>query len=435
MSSTPADHPDATLVRAIGVRTLAASIVNTTVGAGIFVLPAAVADRIGAAAPLAYLVCALTMALIVTCFAMAGSRVSATGGVYAYVETAFGPFAGFLTGVLFWLTASTACAGVASALAGSVGQLVPVLGVGVGRAVFLAGVYGGLALANIRGVRTGARLVEVVTVAKLAPLLVLVATGIFFVKPSFLAWPGMPASAALGDTVLLLIFAFVGIEVALVPSGEVRDPERTVPRAIYLALAATTLLYMAVQFVAHGILGSELGHLADAPLAHASARAIGEAGRVLVLAGATVSMFGYVSGDMLATPRLVFALGRDGFLPAAFRRVHPRHRTPAVAIAVYAAVICVFAVAGSFRQLAIIANVAVLTLYFVCCAAAWELNRRDVRTGARPFRIPAGSVVPFLACGTIAWILAHATRREFTLLGGVLGMAALLYLFKRPTGR
>lgn len=431
MTSISAARAEPALVRAIGVRTLAASIVNTTIGAGIFVLPAAVAAQIGAAAPLAYLVCAATMALIVTCFAMAGSRVAATGGIYAYAEAAFGPFVGFLIGILLWLTAAAAGAGVASALAASAAQFVPVVGSGPARVLFLAVVYAALAAANIRGVRTGASVVEATTLAKLAPLFILVAAGVFFVTPAFLAWPGMPSSAALGDTVLLLIFAFAGIEIALVPSGEVRDHERTIPRAIFLALGITTLVYMAVQFVAHGILGSDLGRLADAPLAEAAARAIGRAGRVLVLAGGTISMFGYVSGDMLATPRLPFALGRDGFLPAVFGRVHPRYRTPAVAIAAYAGLMWIIASAGSFRQLAIIANVSVLTLYFVCCAAAWELDRRGVRSARPPFHIPGARLVPLLACSVIAWILAHATAREFAVEAAVLVAASAVYLLRQ----
>ena len=108
------------LVKALGVRSLTASIVNTTIGAGIFVLPAAVAAGLGAAAPLAYVLCAALMALIVSCFAAAGSRVSLTGGLYAYVGVAFGPFIGFLAGVLYQLMAAFAVASVASAFAGSV---------------------------------------------------------------------------------------------------------------------------------------------------------------------------------------------------------------------------------------------------------------------------------------------------------------------------
>src|SRR6266568_6366361 len=105
ISIQQAERVDHQLVRAIGVPALTANIVNTTIGAGIFVLPALVAKGLGAAAPLAFLVCAIAMALFVTCFAVAGSRVSLTGGLYAYVEVAFGRYIGFLAGVLFFIIA------------------------------------------------------------------------------------------------------------------------------------------------------------------------------------------------------------------------------------------------------------------------------------------------------------------------------------------
>src|SRR5919108_6019564 len=151
MRQSPRSSEEA-LVRALGVRQLAAGIVNTTIGAGIFFLPALVSEALGPAAPIAFLVCGAAMALIVTTFALAGSRVSLTGGLYAYVDTAFGPFVGFLAGVLYWLMASFAVASVASAFAGSIGVLWPPASAGVGRAVVLVALFGTLAFVNVRGV-------------------------------------------------------------------------------------------------------------------------------------------------------------------------------------------------------------------------------------------------------------------------------------------
>src|SRR4051812_4786509 len=173
---------DSGLVRALGVRQLTASIINVTVGAGIFVLPAAAAATLGPAAPIAYIVCAVLMALIVCCFASAGSRVSLTGGLYAYVEVAFGPFVGFLGGVLYALMAAFAVASVASAFAGSVGTLWSTATLPAMRALALVALFGGLAAINVRGVNLGARLIEVATVAKLLPLVIFIATGIWSVN-------------------------------------------------------------------------------------------------------------------------------------------------------------------------------------------------------------------------------------------------------------
>jgi len=426
---------EALLVRAIGARQLTASIINVTIGAGIFVLPAAAAAGLGPAAPLAYIVCATLMALIVSCFAAAGSRVSLTGGVYAYVEVAFGPFVGFLAGVLYFLMATFAVASVSSAFAASVAALWSAAGTTTFRVVVIVSLFAGLAAVNVRGVKIGVRLVELVTLAKLLPLLVLVLAGIWFVNPDNLRWPAMPSVSAVGRTAIVLIFAFVGLEIALVPSGEVRDPTRAVPRALFSALAITTTLYLLIQGVAQGLLGPSMATYAAAPLAEAASRVLGRSGRLLILAGATVSMFGYVSGDMLGSPRALFAFARDGVLPSALARIHARFHTPYLAIVVYACLVATLAASSTFTQLAILANVAALTLYLMCVAASYELQRRDVRAGGTPFSVPAGPVVPVLAAAVILWLLSNATRREFTIEALVIAVSALLYFIRKTGGQ
>src|SRR5204863_4444815 len=204
---------DHQLVRGIGISALTANIVSSTIGAGIFVIPATVAKGLGSAAPLAFICCAIAMVLFVTCFAIAGSRVSLTGGLYAYVEVAFGRYVGFLAGILYFLTALGAVAGVVNVLANSVALVVPFLGSPVIRVVVMLAVYGSLVFINIRGVRKGAGAVTVITLAKLLPLLLFICVGLFFIHAPNLNWGGWPGSKALGDSVILLIFAFVGIEV------------------------------------------------------------------------------------------------------------------------------------------------------------------------------------------------------------------------------
>lgn len=423
-------------MRAIGARQLTASVINVTIGAGIFVLPAVASRGLGAAAPVAYIACAGLMALIVCCFAAAGSRVSLTGGVYAYVEIAFGPLVGFLAGVLYYLMATFAVASVSSAFAGSVGVLLPAAAAPTARSALIAALFAILAAINVRGVKPGVRLVETVTVAKLLPLLMLVVCGVWFANPEFLRWPGMPSAAAVGQTAIVLIFAFVGLEVALVPSGEVRDPARTVPRALFSALLITTTLYLLIQTVAQGLLGPSMAEYAAAPLAEASGRVLGQAGRTLVLLGAVVSMFGYASGDMLGSPRTLFAFGRDGVLPAAVASVHPRFHTPYVAVLIHACIVATVSISSGFTQLAILANVAALTLYLMCVAASYELQRRDVRAeGAIPFAVPGGPVVPILAAAVILWLLSNATRREFGVEALVLAVASVFYFIRRTGGQ
>src|SRR6266404_6648112 len=254
LSIEQAERVDHQLVRGIGIPALTANIVSSTIGAGIFVIPATVARGLGPAAPLAFVCCAIAMVLFVTCFAIAGSRVSLTGGLYAYVEVAFGRYVGFLAGILYGITAISAVAGVGSVLVDSLRDVIPQLANPAIRISLMFVVYLLLVVFNVRGVRTGAGAVGVITVAKLLPIILFVAAGLVFVKTSNISWPAWPASTDLANSVLLLLFAFVGIEVALIPSGEVKNPPRTVPRAIYFALVVTTTIYLLIQITAQGTL-------------------------------------------------------------------------------------------------------------------------------------------------------------------------------------
>ncbi len=428
---------DSGLIRAIGVRGLAANTVNNVVGSGIFVLPAVVAITLGASAIIAYVVCAIAAGLIALSFAQAGSRVSDPGGIYAYIEVAFGPFAGFLSGVLFWFGAQTiAAAAVATVFVGSLAALAPSLGNPIPRAAVLILLYAILSALNIRGTRTGIRIVEMITAAKLLPLLLLVIGGAFFIHPVNLRWTFMPSFTQIGSASLLLVFAFLGVEGALTSSGEVINPSRNVPRGILIALAAVSALYIAIQLVAQGVLGPDLVLDQNAPLAAVADRAFGPVGRVLLAVGAAVSAAGYISGDMLATPRLLFAFGRDGFLPSRVGSVHARYHTPAVAIVLHAAACCAFALTGTFRSLVILSTVSTLLIYLGICLAAIELKRRDVRADGPPFHLRGGPTVPLLACVIVIWMLSSASRTEFLGVAAVLAIASLLYLIRprrRPT--
>lgn len=419
------------LVRGIGVRQLAASIVNATVGAGIFVAPALVAQGIGAAAPVAYVICAATMALLVTTFAMAGSRVTQTGGLFAYVEVAFGSYVGFLAGTLQWLSCLFGAGGVAIALMNALGAIAPAVRAPVPRMAVLAGTLMTFAWINSRGVKTGARTIEVMTIAKIAPVLCFVVVGAFAVHPALLVWPAPPSASALGRAVLLLSFAFGGIELALTPSGEVQRPAHTVPRAIYLALTITTSLYIAIQVVAQGVLGAGLARSTEAPLADAARTFLGGAGATLMLTGMLVSMLGYLSGDALCTPRNIYAFGRDGFIPPVFATLHPVSRTPNVAIWTHAALVFAVANSGSFESVAIASNVATFALYLMAAVASIRLVRRDIRGDGPPFVVPGATLIALLAIAAVLGILTNATAKEFGATAIPLAIASVLYRWRR----
>jgi APA family basic amino acid/polyamine antiporter len=428
----PRSASEAVLVRALGTWSLAAAIINITIGGGIFRAPGSpeLTGRLGAATPVAYVVCALAMGLIVLCIAEAASRVSLTGGPYAYVEMAFGPFVGYLVGVHLWVTATTAFAAVATIFADNAIRVAPAFSGPGGRTGLLAGVLLLFAATNIVGVRQGARLNVLAVVVKLVPLLLLIAAGVFVVDADNLRWTDAPRAADVTRASIFLIFVFAGIESALVPSGEVREPARTVPRAVFIAMAGVTLIYLLIQIVAQGVLGPALVG-SRTPLTDAAGRALGPWGAMLLSAGVLLSTLGYLSGMMLAVPRALFAFGRDGFLPRALASVHPRFHTPHVAIATQALLVFALAMTSGFEALVILANLSVLFVYFACCLAAWQLRRRDVRADGTPFRVPGGAVLPALACLVILGLLSSITAREWATFGLVATIAILLYVATR----
>ena len=425
-------NPDGSLVRALGTWGLAASIVNITIGGGIFRLPAVAADQLGPAAPIAFIVCAVAMALVVLCFAEAGSRVSLTGGVYAYVEVAFGPLAGFLTGVMLWAGITVATAAVTSFFGDALVALVPSLA--PMRAAVIVVILVALAALNIAGVRGASRFNAVMTVAKLVPLLLLVVVGITAIKGDNLHWTTTPDLPHLSRASVVIIFAFLGVESALVPGAEVHEPARTVPRAIFIAMLTVTVIYLVIQIVAQGILGTALAGQ-KTPLAEAAAVAMGPAGRTLILSGMAVSMFGYVSGMTLAVPRALYAFARDGFLPAPIAAVHPRFHTPHIAIVIQTIIVILLAATKSFESLAVIANGSILLVYAACVLAVLQLRRLGIRENGTPFQVPFAAVIPVVAFLVIVGILASLSADEWKALLVIVGVAVVVFAASMPSRR
>ena len=424
-------NPDRLLQRELGLRQLTAQIFNYTVGSGIFALPAIVVAQVGNAAPIAYLACAAVMALVVMTFAEAASRVTATGGPYAYIEAGLGPYCGLVAGILLNV-AQLSSGGAIVALLGETAARLFGLRHPAWPLLLTASLVATLAFANVRGLRAGARIVEWSTAAKLVPLLFFVLVGLWFVTPANLRITDLPAPGQLAATTGMLIFAFVGMETALMPTGEVRDAARTVPRAAMLALSAATVLYLAVQTVALGLLGPALASDTVAPLASATRLFAGDIGASFLLAGATVSMLGWTTGAILAAPRTLFAMARDGLLPRPLAAVHPRHHTPHVAIVTYGVLVVAISATGTFAQLATLASLAVLGVYVLGAVALLGLRRRGIRSERPPLVVPGGAAVPVVTCALIGWIAWQtATRTELIAFAAVWLASLVLHAVRR----
>ena len=416
---------DAGLRRGVGPVAFAAAIVNIVIGAGIFTLPAGMAKAAGPYALVAYVLCALAMGAVVLCFAEAGSRVSTSGGIYGYVEAAFGPLAGFVGGVLIWLSCVLAAGGIAAAFAAAVGRLAPGLATPVAQALLIVGVLGTMMLVNLVGVRFASRVIAATTLVKIVPLALFVVVGALFVDPARLTTGAAPDAAGIGRAILISLFAFQGMETSLGASGELADPARTLPRGLVGAMAFVTVFYIAIQIVAQGLLGPALAGSA-APLADGMATIDPRLGLVLVI-GTALSMGLWLGSDILGAPRMLFAFARDGFLPRWLGRVDERSGVPRAAILTHAGIAALLALTGTFETLVVLSVLSACALYAAGCAAAWVLRRRGVATAGRPFVLPALGAWVVLGAGSMIWVIALAKWEEIGALAGEIAVSCLIY--------
>lgn len=413
--------------RTIGVFGLSANIMNVIIGAGIFALPAIVASSMGASSIIAYFFCGLLMALIMLCFAEASSKVTQTGGVYSYIETAFGPYAGFLAGIFTVGGTLLADAAVSNALVNVLGSAHPVFELAAIRILFLILVFGGLAFINVIGVKQGIGLVKINTIAKLIPLLLLVVFGWQAVSVQNLVIERFPDIQQLGKTSLVLFFAFQGCESGIVVSGEVINPKRTIPKAIFISITAIVILYMLIQTVAQGVLGNQLPQHTATPLAATADVIFGPIGFVILTTGAAISMFGFLSGDILNNPRTLYALSRDRVIPIkALAKIHSSFATPYVAIIVYALLGLTIAVTGSFESLVVIASSSILMVYMGVVLAVIKL-RYSQKAKADEFTIPGGLSIPILSIAIILYFLSNLTQNE--IIGTVISIGVLSVIY------
>jgi amino acid transporter len=424
-------EPQPGLVRAMGRWTLVALVINTIIGSGIFGLPSLVWKYVGGAAPWAYLLAGAGIGVIMACFAEVASRFTEAGGPYLYARAAFGRFLGIEMGWLLWLVRLSAAAAGANLFIIYLAEFWPGAKQPLARALVLTALLGVLAAINYCGVKSGARTSNVFTVAKLVPLgLFVVAGGAFMLLrggPPQLANTLRPAAGDWLQAVLVLVFAYGGFEAAMIPLGEAKDPRRDAPFALLVSLAVCAALFTLVQIVVQGTL-ADPGQT-DRPLAAAARQFLGTAGARFISLGALISLYGYLSANMLHAPRLTFALAERDDFPPIFAAVHRRFRTPHVSIVVFAALVWVMGMAGNFRWNVVLSAVARLFAYGAVCAAMLVLRRKQ--PGETRFLLPAGPLFGVLGIAFALVLVSCMGRAELVIIAGTMLIASLNWLWAR----
>ncbi len=423
------------LVRAIGRWSLAALVINSIIGSGIFGLPSDVARLIGRASPWAVLLAGGAAGIIMACFAEVASQFTQAGGPYLYARVAFGRFVGIEMGWMLWLVRLAAPAATSNLFVIYCGEFWPHAKDPLPRFLILTFLYGVLTLINYRGVRASTQVSNVFTVAKLVPLFLVAIAGTFYLLAGHKAAPVLPGGAGASSWLkacLLLVFAYGGFETALTPLSEAKNPRRDAAFALFTALITCTLLYSAIQWVVVGIL-PDPAH-SERPLADVARLVFGNGGAAFVSVGALVSVYGYLSANMLGVPRITFALAENGDFPSIFAAIHPRFRTPYFSIMAFAVLSWLLALLGSFTWNATLSAVARLLYYGLVCASLPVFRRKQ--PGAAMFRLPAGTFFAVVGAGICAVLITGVNLGGSLILlaTAVVAFVNWLVVRKRPEG-
>jgi amino acid transporter len=406
MAPVPTSNPG--LVRSLRRRDLVAVVINGVIGAGIFGLPSKMFALAGDFSLLSFVVCLLCVSFIVLSFAEVSSRFSETGGPYFFARATYGPMTGFAVGWLVWLTRVTSFSANCSLLPDYLGFFAPTLASGLPRALIVTTVVVALAAVNIRGLRLVTDSGNVFAIGKLVLLAAFVVGGLFFVATRKFPAVVAPGYHPFSQSVLLLVYAFTGFEVAVIPAGEIRNPQKTLPSALMLGMGIVAIVYMLIQLVCIGTLPGLA--TSQRPLADAAASFMGTSGAVMITAAIVISLAGNLNVNIFTASRLIFAMAERDELPKGLAAIHPRFRTPAAAVVLTTVVMLALTLSGTFVYLITLSVLARLVAYFVTCSAVPVLRRR-LKTAAS-FHLPGGMVIPVAGMLVIIWLLSNSTLSQ-----------------------
>lgn len=410
---------------------LGALVLNGIIGAGIFGLPSEAARLTGAFSPMMFIICGSLMFTVMLSFGQAASYFNDTGGPILYSRTAFGSLVGFETGWVLYIGRASALAANVNLLTAYVANLWPGADQGLWRVGIILGVCFFFTAMNIIGIKQGVGSMMAITVMKMVPLLLFILVGFTYLKPEIFKNAAVPSYARFGEATLLLFYAYIGFEGALIPAGEARDPKRDIPRALFLSAGLTAILYVLIQTVCVAVL-PDLAR-AKRPLADAAQIMMGSAGALLITFGAIASISGNVAAIMVAAPRMTYALAQEKELPDWFAAVHEKYRTPYVSVLFFGAMVFLMAISGTFRWLAGMSSLTRILGYGVCVAALPRLHKQFGHS-ENALRLPGGFLIPGMALLVCLWLLLQVKWDALLVTIGFLIAGAIFYAIakRRP---
>jgi APA family basic amino acid/polyamine antiporter len=418
------------LKRELGVFDVAINVINISIASGIFLLPALIAGILGNASIVAYILCGFMFLLVALCFAEMGSRITTSGGAYAYIEKAFGSYAGFIANALFWFgTGVLVAAALINGIADMLSVPFPVFTIPVYRGSLFFICFAFFAYINVKGGKQGMIVLKIITLAKVLPLVLLVVTGFFKLNTGNLNWEGFPSFNKLGAASLILFFAFIGGETALNISGEMKNPKRTAPLGLLLGVVSIIVFFSLIQMVAQSTLGSALNHQ-KAPLAAAAGILLGSWGTTMLIVCGVIAIFSSLYSVVLVFPRVLFAGANDGLLPGFLSKVNARYATPHTAIITFSVIAFLMAISGGFKQLLVLATISMLFLYAGVILALIKFRLKGSKEYPATFILPGGLSIPVITLIINGWFLFQSKSNEVLGMGIFLSVLSILYIVK-----
>lgn len=396
--------------------------ITAIIGSGIFLLPSSDVQLIGVASIFVLLFDALLVISIALCFAKAATYFDRDGGPYLYAKEAFGNFVGFEVGFVTWAIRLIAQATMAVAFTTALGSIFPYFATQTGKMLLASILLIGLSATNIAGVNLSKILINTVTVAKLLPLILFVAVGIFFIKGNNFTpmFPGGEyVSGSFGQAAVTLFYAFTGFEGIVVAAGDMENPKKNLPKVVFLSILVVSLFYVLIQVVSIGILGPEAAAASSVPIQDAFERVAGGFGKALISAGTLLSTGGLLISSVYLTPRSGSALAENGMLPAVVAKRN-RFNAPYVAIIISAIIVLAIAWSGTFSSLAMISAISRFAQYIPTCLAVlvFAKTKKEVTSS---FTLPFGWFIPVLALLVSSWLLFQVSGEQL-----LWGLGALL---------
>lgn len=418
------------LKRELGVVDVAVNVVNIIIGSGIFLLPAIIAGILGNASILAYIFCGTLYLLVMLCVAEAGSRFTISGGMYTYIEKAFGSYCGFVANILFSISGILIGAALVNGIADMLSVFYPMFNGFVYRVLLFAFLFFILAYSHIRGVKQGMKVAKFLTILKIVPLVLLVIGGLWKVKTASLLWNDFPEIYKLATASLILFAAFLGGETALNVGGEMKNPKRTGPVGLILGVISVIIFYSLIQLASQNVLGVSLADQ-KAPLSAVAGSVAGSWGtRILFIAG-LISILGSLYSGILVFSRVLFAGANEGQLPKYLSEVHRKYATPDKSIIALVVLAFIFAISGSFRQLIILASTSTLLLFVAVVLAVIKFRLYDEKQYPASFKLPGGILIPAITFLVLAWFLSQSTSAELMAMMTFISLTSLVYVLKK----